>query len=59
MIEPDGPDTCIVTAGADDLQRIVLHLAAPGLPFEVLEPAEVAEAAAAVADLLTRASGRT
>jgi predicted DNA-binding transcriptional regulator YafY len=59
MIEPDGPDTCIVTAGADDPQRIVLHLAAPGLPFEVLEPAEVAEAAAAVADLLTRASGRT
>jgi predicted DNA-binding transcriptional regulator YafY len=51
-IEADGPDACIVIAGADDPRQLVLHLAIPGIEFEVLEPAAVADAASAMAALL-------
>lgn len=53
-IEPDGPDACIVTAGADDPERMVLYFATVGYDFEVLEPPEVVRAVAAVAQRLTR-----
>ena len=56
-IVADGPDACIVTAGADDAERMVPWLAMPGVDFEVLEPAEVVEAVRAVADRLARAVG--
>jgi len=55
QIEADGPDRCIVTAGGDDPERIVLYLAMPGYRFEVLEPPEVIAAAAVVADRLRAA----
>ncbi|MHA7665890.1 helix-turn-helix transcriptional regulator [Mycolicibacterium sp. HS_4_1] len=55
QIAPDGPDHCIVTAGGDDPERIVLYLAMPGYRFEVLEPPEVIAAAAVVADRLRAA----
>ena len=55
QIEADGPDRCIVTAGGDDPERIVLHLAMPGYRFEVLEPPEVVAATRAVADRLRAA----
>lgn len=55
QIEADGPDRCIVTAGGDDPERIVLHLAMPGYRFEVLEPPEVIAATRAVADRLRAA----
>ena len=48
-IEPDGPDACIVTTGADDPERMVPYLAMPGCDFEVLEPPEVVEAARTMA----------
>ncbi|MCW2653864.1 MAG: putative transcriptional regulator [Mycobacterium sp.] len=54
-IERDGPNACVVTAGADDPERMALYLAMPGCDFEVLEPAGVAEAARAVAARLGRA----
>jgi predicted DNA-binding transcriptional regulator YafY len=54
-IEPDGPDACIVTTGADDPERLALYLAMVGRDFEVLEPAAVADAARVVADRLRRA----
>lgn len=54
-IEPDGPDACIVTAGADDPERMVLYFATVGSDFEVLEPPEVVRAVAAVAQRLERA----
>ncbi len=54
-IEPDGSDTCIVTTGADDPERMVLYLGMPGYEFEVLSPPEVIEAVRAVADRLSRA----
>lgn len=55
--EDAGPGTCIVVTGADDARRLALYLAMPGIAFEVLEPAEVAEGASAMARLLGAAVG--
>ncbi len=55
-VEPDGSDACVMTAGGDDAERIVLYLAMVGADFEVLEPAEVADAVGRVAERLRRAS---
>ena len=55
-IEADGPDACIVTAGADDPERMVFYFATVGADFEVLEPPEVVDAVATVADRLRRAT---
>lgn len=55
-IEPDGPDACILTAGADDPQRMVPWLALPGCDFQVLEPPEVIEAVRVVAERIARAA---
>lgn len=55
-VEPDGPDACIVTTGADDPERMVLYFATVGHDFEVLEPPEVIEAVRTVATRLHRAS---
>lgn len=57
-IEPEGPGTCIVTAGADDPERMVPWLAMPGCAFEVLEPPEVIAAVQVVAERIARAGGR-
>ena len=54
-IEADGPDTCIVTTGADDPERMVPWLAMPGCDFEVLEPPEVVAAVRTVAGRIARA----
>lgn len=54
-VEPDGPDACIVTTGADDPDRIALYLAMAGYPFEILEPPEVIAAAGSAAERLRRA----
>lgn len=59
QIEPDGPDACIVTTGADDPDRMALYLAMPGCEFEVLEPVEVADAVRTAAERLHRAAART
>lgn len=59
QIEPDGPDACIVTTGADDPDRMALYLAMPGCEFEVLDPPEVADAVRAAAERLQRAAART
>jgi predicted DNA-binding transcriptional regulator YafY len=56
-IEADGPDACIVTAGADDPERMVFYFATVGCDFEVLEPPEVVRAVGAVAERLGRAAG--
>ena len=54
VVEPDGPDACIVTTGADDPGRMVLYLALPNCDFEVLEPPEVIEAARTMGARLVR-----
>lgn len=53
-IEDEGPDTCVITTGADDPERMVLWLALVGADFDVLEPPEVVDAARAVARRLAR-----
>ncbi|KUH95717.1 YafY family protein [Mycobacterium sp. IS-3022] len=53
-VEADGPDACIVTAGADDPERMVLYFATVGCDFEVLEPPEVVGAVRAVSERLQR-----
>jgi predicted DNA-binding transcriptional regulator YafY len=58
-IEPDGPDACIVTTGADDPERLVPYLAMPGCEFEVLGPPEVVAAVREVSERLLRAAVRT
>jgi predicted DNA-binding transcriptional regulator YafY len=55
-VRSEGPDTCIVTAGADDPETMVLYFAMVGADFDVLEPPEVAAAVASVADRLRRAA---
>jgi predicted DNA-binding transcriptional regulator YafY len=54
-VEADTADTCVVTAGGDDAERIAIYLAMVGVDFEVLDPPEVADAVAVVADRLRRA----
>ncbi|BBY95751.1 DeoR family transcriptional regulator [Mycobacterium gallinarum] len=56
-IEPDGPNTCIVTTGADDPERMIFYFATVGHDFEVLEPPEVVRAVDVVAQRLRRAAG--
>jgi predicted DNA-binding transcriptional regulator YafY len=56
QVQPDGPEQCIVTTGADDPAHMVPWLAMPGIDFEVLEPPEVAEAVTVVAERLRRAA---
>jgi predicted DNA-binding transcriptional regulator YafY len=55
-IEADGPDACIVTAGADDPEKMVLYFATVGCEFEVLGPPEVVHALDLVAQRLRRAT---
>lgn len=59
QIEPDGPDSCILTTGADDPDKMALYLAMPGCEFEVLEPVEVIDAVRTAAERLHRAGART
>ena len=56
-VEPDGADACVLTAGGDDPETLVLYLARVGDAFEVLEPPEVRDAALAVGQRLRRAAG--
>jgi predicted DNA-binding transcriptional regulator YafY len=58
IVEADGPNACIVTAGADDPERMAVYFAMVGIDFEVLEPPELVAAAAVVADRLRRATVR-
>jgi hypothetical protein len=46
----------VVTAGADDPQRMALYFAMPGIDFELLEPPQVVDAARAVAERIGRAA---
>lgn len=54
-VVPDGPHACLVHAGADDPFGILPYLLWAGVDFEILSPAELAQAAIALADRLRRA----
>jgi predicted DNA-binding transcriptional regulator YafY len=54
-VEPDGDQACVLTAGGDDPERMVLFFAMVGAEFEVLEPPEVRRAADTVGTRLRSA----
>ncbi|WP_344001464.1 YafY family protein [Streptomyces thermocarboxydovorans] len=58
MLEPDGPDACLLRTGAGSLELMVLHVMLLGFEFEVLEPEELIDAVTAARDRLARASAR-
>ena len=58
VIKPDGARTCIVELGAERLKWIAGYLVELGWDFEVLEPAELREHAAALGRRLSEANGR-
>jgi hypothetical protein len=42
-VTADGPDACLLRAGADDLHWVAMHLAWLGAPVEVIDPPELLE----------------
>ncbi|MGW2641458.1 helix-turn-helix transcriptional regulator [Streptomyces sp. NPDC001348] len=56
-LEPDGPDACVLRAGAANLDVMVVHVMMLGFDFEVLEPAGLTEAIRTARDRLSRALG--
>ncbi|MFF4397919.1 helix-turn-helix transcriptional regulator [Streptomyces sp. NPDC001480] len=56
-LEPDGADTCVLRAGAANLDVMVVHVMMLGFDFEVLEPAGLTEAIRSARDRLSRALG--
>ncbi len=48
-LEPDGPDSCLLTAGGDDLLGMVFFLASLDCELDVLEPPELREVFATTA----------
>jgi predicted DNA-binding transcriptional regulator YafY len=55
-IEPEGSNSCVVTAGADDPQTLSLYLAMVGCDFEIMGPPEVIAGAASMGERLRRAA---
>ena len=57
VVEPVGPATCELMAGADDLRALVWHVGTLGFDLEVLEPSELRDAFAELADRFRAAAG--
>ena len=55
-VEADGPEHCIVTAGGDDPEHMVVYLATVGHEFDVLGPPEVIAAVRMLAGRMLRAA---
>jgi predicted DNA-binding transcriptional regulator YafY len=55
-VEADGPDSCVVTAGADNPETLALYLAMVGCDFEILGPPEVIAGARVIGQRLLRAA---
>lgn len=49
LLEPVGPDRCLLVAGGEDLELMAWHVARLPFPVEVREPAELRTAAEALA----------
>jgi predicted DNA-binding transcriptional regulator YafY len=56
VIESDGPDACVLEAGARDPAFVLMHVARLGFDFEVLGPEQVRDLAAALGRRLTEAA---
>ncbi|MER6773475.1 YafY family protein [Streptomyces bacillaris] len=55
VLEPVDERTCRLTAGAPDLEVLVIHVLLMGIDFEVVEPPELIEVMARARDRLDRA----
>jgi predicted DNA-binding transcriptional regulator YafY len=55
-VEPVDEATCLLLTGSDSLYALALHLGLLGWDFEVLEPAELRQAMATLAQRFTRAA---
>jgi len=55
-LEALGPETCMLTTGADSLDAIAMHLGILDLEFTVLEPTELRNRVQAIGDRLHRAA---
>ena len=56
VVEPVDDGSCLLTAGADHLDHLAVYLASVGVAFTVLEPPELREVMATLAERLRRAS---
>ncbi|HJG90598.1 MAG TPA: YafY family transcriptional regulator [Brachybacterium massiliense] len=54
-VTADGPEACILRAGAEDLHWVALHLAWIGAPIEVIDPPELLELIEALGGWASRA----
>jgi len=57
LVEPDGEDTCVLSLGADRLDTIAAHLLLLDVDLTVLEPPELSDRLAGIAERLTRHPG--
>ncbi|HLU60087.1 MAG TPA: YafY family protein [Pseudonocardia sp.] len=57
-VEHDGDGCCVLVAGGDELDWLAVHIARLGFDGEVLDPPELREAAARLADRLAGLAGR-
>ncbi|MER6454843.1 YafY family protein [Streptomyces sp900105245] len=57
-LEPEGEEMCLLRSGAASLDVMVVHITMLGLPFEVLEPAELTDAVRRMRDRLDEALAR-
>jgi hypothetical protein len=58
VVEAIGERRCLFTSGSDSLDMIALHLARLGIPFTPLEPAELRDRCAVLAERLSQAAHR-
>ena len=56
VVEPVDEGSCLLTAGADHLDHLAVYLASVGVAFTVLEPPELRDVMAILADRLGRAA---
>jgi predicted DNA-binding transcriptional regulator YafY len=56
VVEPVDEGSCLLTAGADRLDHLAVYLASVGVAFTVVEPPELREVMATLADRLGRAA---
>ncbi|MEU2429669.1 YafY family protein [Streptomyces sp. NPDC007861] len=57
VLEPEGPDSCLLRTGARNLDVMAIHVMLLGVDFEVVEPAELAGHIRTLRDRLSRALG--
>ncbi|MFC5803516.1 helix-turn-helix transcriptional regulator [Streptomyces formicae] len=57
VLEPEGPESCLLRTGAPSLDVMVIHVMLLGVDFEVVEPAELTERVRTLRDRLSRALG--